>query len=408
MFNSQILDVAIGLIFVYLLLSLICSAANEIVEMVLKKRAKHLEEGLRELLHHDDLVARVYNHALVNGLFGGTYQAGSRKLPSYIPSANFALALMDLVLPGQAGAAALKSGAADATAPAAAASPPPVVINVAPAPGMAAPPPPPPPPNPLQPLRDAVQNFPYPEVQQALLPLVDAAGKDAAKARQNIEEWYNASMDRVSGWYKRRAQVFILIIGLFVAVFLNADSVAIVKALNSDKSLRELAVAEATQYLKENTSPSPTPAPAASPKPSPSPSPNPTTSPRPTPKPSVSPTTGSASNSPTPSPSPAPACVKDPNSPQCKYEKSLGEIKALGLPIGWGSVDDVRRQWPGWHWKHPGGWWHQLRWHLIGWLITALAISLGAPFWFDMLNKFIVVRSTVKPKEKSQDEPSKS
>ena len=39
MFNSQILDVAIGIIFVYLLLSLICSAANEIIEIALKKRA---------------------------------------------------------------------------------------------------------------------------------------------------------------------------------------------------------------------------------------------------------------------------------------------------------------------------------------------------------------------------------
>ncbi|MGB8507681.1 MAG: hypothetical protein WCD76_04695, partial [Pyrinomonadaceae bacterium] len=33
--------------------------------------------------------------------------------------------------------------------------------------------------------------------------------------------------------------------------------------------------------------------------------------------------------------------------------------------------------------------------------------SQGAPFWFDMLNKIIVIRSTVKPHEKSQDQPSK-
>ena len=44
---------------------------------------------------------------------------------------------------------------------------------------------------------------------------------------------------------------------------------------------------------------------------------------------------------------------------------------------------------------------------MIGWLITALAVSLGAPFWFDMLNKIIVVRSTVKPQEKSGTEASK-
>jgi hypothetical protein len=43
---------------------------------------------------------------------------------------------------------------------------------------------------------------------------------------------------------------------------------------------------------------------------------------------------------------------------------------------------------------------------IIGWLLTALAASLGAPFWFDTLNKVMVIRSTVKPHEKSQEEAS--
>lgn len=45
--------------------------------------------------------------------------------------------------------------------------------------------------------------------------------------------------------------------------------------------------------------------------------------------------------------------------------------------------------------------------HGLGWLITAAAISLGAPFWFDTLNRFMIVRSTIKPKEKSPEEGSK-
>ncbi|MFN2598074.1 MAG: hypothetical protein ABR563_12915, partial [Pyrinomonadaceae bacterium] len=44
---------------------------------------------------------------------------------------------------------------------------------------------------------------------------------------------------------------------------------------------------------------------------------------------------------------------------------------------------------------------------LFGLFLTGLAISQGAPFWFDLLNKFMVIRSTVKPKEKSPDEASK-
>jgi len=45
--------------------------------------------------------------------------------------------------------------------------------------------------------------------------------------------------------------------------------------------------------------------------------------------------------------------------------------------------------------------------HGVGWIITALAVSLGAPFWFDMLNKIMVVRGTVKPAEKSGTAASK-
>src|SRR5712692_4808831 len=130
MFNSTILDVAIGMIFVYLLLSLICSAAHELVEYWLKKRASDLERGVRELLTNEEgedpgnLVPQIYNHGMVSGLFKGTYEAsriGSRlrhfigtNLPSYIPSRNFALALMDLILPGKAAQA---SGATNATPP---------------------------------------------------------------------------------------------------------------------------------------------------------------------------------------------------------------------------------------------------------------------------------------------------
>ena len=50
MFNTTVLDVAIGMVFIYLLLSLLCSATNELIEHILKKRATDLERGIRELL----------------------------------------------------------------------------------------------------------------------------------------------------------------------------------------------------------------------------------------------------------------------------------------------------------------------------------------------------------------------
>ena len=95
------------------------------------------------------------------------------------------------------------------------------------------------------------------------------------------------------------------------------------------------------------------------------------------------------------------------NSAKCKYLSNEQQLGALGLPIGWDSPDDPTRRWPGLHLRAPGGWFDQIYWHWLGWLLTALAISLGAPFWFDLLNKFIVIRSAVKPHEKSPEEESK-
>jgi hypothetical protein len=458
MFNSQILDVAIGMIFVYLLLSLMCSAANELIELWLKNRAADLERGLKELLKDKDgsgMVKDVYSHQLVNSLFEGEYKPGLQglankllgkvNLPSYIPSRNFALALMDLIPRISAAAAVAKtattaavtapSGATNATVspPPPPAAPPQVTVNVAggASPGVAPPPPTvalaPPPPTatsgvspassgPLFILRNALQSFPNQSVQQALIPLIEAAGDDPAKARQNIEDWYNASMDRVSGWYKRRAQVIILLIGLFVTMGLNADSITIANRLASDRALRESVVAAADAYAKANAEkPTPTPTPTPTPKPSPSPKASPSPIPSPTPN-----NTSSSSASPTPKTSPSPTatadvCWKDechdPESPQCKLKKSQCTLQSLGLPIGWELPDEPQTKWPGLHFWTAGfwsGWAVQLRSHVLGWLLTALALSLGAPFWFDMLNKFIVIRSTVKPKEKSQDEKSKS
>jgi len=73
MFNTTVIDVVIGLVFVYLLLSLMCSAANEMIEGWLKNRAADLERGLRELLKDpqgNGLVKKVYDHPLISGLFG--------------------------------------------------------------------------------------------------------------------------------------------------------------------------------------------------------------------------------------------------------------------------------------------------------------------------------------------------
>ena len=125
MFGSSILEVGAGLALIYLLLSLVCSATAELIESFLKKRARDLERGIRELLSDksgDGYVAKLYNHPLIYSLHQGEYRPGGlhKNLPSYIPSRNFALALMDVVAPEHKGGV---SGAAGATVDAPAKAP---------------------------------------------------------------------------------------------------------------------------------------------------------------------------------------------------------------------------------------------------------------------------------------------
>ena len=70
-------------------------------------------------------------------------------------------------------------------------------------------------------------------------------------------------------------------------------------------------------------------------------------------------------------------------------KSNLNKIEAIGLPIGWNNEDPRTR----WSWPNEGAFWLKL----LGWLLTAFAISLGAPFWFDMLNKVMNIRASVKP-----------
>ena len=377
MFNTTILDVAIGMIFIYLLLSLLSSAANEMIETILKQRAVYLERGIRELLEPgtksgaDGLVSQLYSHPLINSLFEGTYEKSGIKsaaryikgtnLPSYIPSRNFALALMDLAAPSTAPTD--QSGAAGATS------------SSSTSPGKDA-----------ELLRAKVEKIENPQVRQALTTLIDAAGNDVVRVRMNIEDWFNSSMDRVSGWYKRRSHAIVLVLGLLVAILVNADTVLIVRKLASDRPLRESMVAAADAYARQNAIQSPS-----------------TTS---TPSTTSACCGPNSTSTPTANTAPAAPCVSDEckgheDTPQCKLKITQCQIAALGLPIGWGSETDPRLQW------NPKQVPQIIKTHILGWLLTALAISLGAPFWFDMLNKFIVIRSTVKPKEKSPEEKSK-
>jgi hypothetical protein len=388
LFGSTTLEVAIGMVFVYLLLSLLCSAINEYIEATLNYRGKNLRKGIEMLLndqglgeqhvgwlskllqrvkvtspipkpppnsqHEDDahevlsppassptsppasapqdLAYKLYSHGLVRALYRDQRQ---RKLPSYIPARTFALALWNI--------AGGSIGSGDTTN--------------------------------LDEIKTVIrQKIPHAELRQALITLIDEADGDFNKARKNIEEWYNAAMDRVSGWYKRRVQIILLILGFAMAIVLNADSINIGKALFQDDALRRSIVAQA-----EKLPPLPTPTPQSSPA-----------------------ETDEAKEK-------AVADAKQ------RVKEIRAQLNQTGLPLGWvrtqtdpqgniANLDDPRRR-P--RFGNGNTEWQLWLIKLAGLLLTGLAISQGAPFWFDVLNKFMVIRSTVKPREKSHEEKSK-
>jgi len=94
----DMLDVAIGVIFLYLVMSLVASAAVEFLEALLQYRARDLEHGVRELLEDPSLVKKLYDHPLVRSLYMGNYVVPGKtrflgnwhwskwRLPSYIPA----------------------------------------------------------------------------------------------------------------------------------------------------------------------------------------------------------------------------------------------------------------------------------------------------------------------------------
>ncbi|MGV3618702.1 MAG: hypothetical protein ACO1SV_25550 [Fimbriimonas sp.] len=322
MFGSETLDVAIGMIFVFILVSIVCSAVREGIESVLKTRAAYLNYGIRELLNDvasQGLAKSFYDHPLISGLFSGTYAATGKRpgllakggnLPSYIPAKNFALALMDLAARGTGPTPQIAPGTT-----------PPIIS--------------------LESIRDGASKLQNPKIERVLLLAIDNAQGDINKAQATLESWFDSGMDRVSGWYKRSTGKILFGIACFATLAMNVNTITIAQHLQTNDAARAAIVAGATKAAED------------------------------------------------------PNFLADNSS---NYQAVQTKLDDLKLPIGW--PDGFLTPPKG---ANPIDWWWT---SIVGWLITAFAASLGAPFWFDVLNKVMVIRSTVKPHEKSPEEGS--
>ncbi|HEY0545842.1 MAG TPA: hypothetical protein VGC91_10735 [Pyrinomonadaceae bacterium] len=460
MFGSSVLEIAIGVIFVYLVLSLICTAVNEAIATLLNKRGKNLFEGIKNMLNDPTftgLAQQIYNHGLIDGISQDTTISNKpTRRPSYLPTKTFSLALLDILsangvvsaahgdaltkaeqaddeyqkLISVAGAdmndpaivaakaaaaqgrtnlltaqtnakkayddkvtaggatpteeqlkaiaaaktasdtaeaavrildarraavdsannpkdAALISKAADTLEQS-------LVLGRAVVAGLPH----------IDDIQTAVNRLPDGHTKESLLVLIDKAKReitdleDAVKRFQhNIEGWFNDSMDRVGGWYKRWTQKVLIVFAVLVVLLLNADTIMLIKTFSSDKDMRAAILAKAEKADLTISA----------------------------------------------------ADVSDPT----KSGALARQLEAESLPLGWSSDKNNRsRRFP-WqiteaekldsdkrplsvaevNFKLAG----QILLKLLGLLISIGAISLGAPFWFDMLSKFINIRGAGTP-----------
>src|SRR5690348_10416243 len=101
--NSALLEIALGLLFVFALFSVLVSAANEMIVAFFKSRSASLWDGILMLFNGDaSLRQQFYDHPLIKSLeppssLGRLLATNRRKGPSYIEPRTFAIALLQLL-----------------------------------------------------------------------------------------------------------------------------------------------------------------------------------------------------------------------------------------------------------------------------------------------------------------------
>lgn len=296
MFSSTALEVGIGLIFVFLIFSLILTATAEMIETFFRNRAVFLQRALAELLGNDEVRKELMGHGMLFGLYQGDTKVPTdadlkewrlrrdvQNLPSYIPKESFAKALIDLHYDANGDATLSKA-------------------------------------------------TPSESFSKAFSAIRRQAGGDPALLQAEVERWYDATMERATGWFKRRTQWILFGIGLVAAIALNINAVAITRHLESRPEARAAVIVAAAAAAEAGAN-----VPAATPE---------------------------------------------------AISAELDRLTAATLPIGWPGTNCLEDA------KTSAGGWAPL---VFGWLIMAAAGTLGGPFWFDVLNKVMQVRSALKP-----------
>jgi len=321
---NTIIQVAIGILFVWIILAVVTSEAQGWIASMLAWRAKMLEEYVGHMLGDPALKDKIYNHPLIQSLHT---QNGARK-PAGIPQDKFALVLFEevsnpkniegLKIAGQDAKTAFEQLRRNISA--------------------------------LKAIDENDANNATEEQKRLkkiaasldtlMIGIEERADKtvdDFTEARKRVEDWFNNSMDRLGGAYSRRMQVVAIVVGIIVAAVLNADTAKIATTLWQDPVLRQQITAQASQLhpvLRQEIAAQASQLQASD----------------------VNPPAGQSS-------------------PTLQNMQENAD-KLSALPIGWSKANLP---------QSAGEWAVKV----FGILISGLAASQGAPYWFDLMRKLI-------------------
>lgn len=331
--NSPILDLAIVLIFTYLLLSIIASTIYEAFLTVLKARNKMLKHAF-SLLFFDDEWRERTSKLLMDSPTIKALKKSDTSFPAYIPASSFTSAIIGLI----------RNGSTD-----------PINIDT------------------IRARLNDESSIIKGEARIALLNIIDNAENDYDKFLKGLAKFYDDYMDRVSGWFKVKYHKIMFIISVVITLILNVDTIEIAKTLWANPSqlhtaadaasnqFNEMSLNNENQVITKTSSNGQT----------------------------LSINLVHHIDTTTISPDSAQVLLAQ----QTKIIAStIDSLNNSVLPLGWKSPADVKET-------------LELKTKLIvkifGWLLTALAVFMGAPTWFQILSKLVNLRGTGSKPEKS-------
>ncbi len=218
------------------------------------------------------------------------------------------------------------------------------------------------------------------DVRHGMAILQEARSQFVAK----VHGWFDQTIDRVSARFTVTARIVTFVTALIIAFTVQLDTFALVNRLSIDDQFRNAVKNGADKVMNDaaaaqqasttaGAKPTPSPAPTSTPNAADAQAPatTPTGTPTATPPPS---NTASTGTTPAPTASPTPTTA----SAQAEYYSLLSTAGLVTLPTDWQT------------------WWDKLNWAKVpGILLSALLLSLGAPFWYGRLQDLLKLRSTV-------------